>query len=676
MSDTLQQLQTVFNLALQALNAIPEPISSVVTGIVQEIWDAVQQANQNKHQLRLLFKRICELLSSLGSPQNYGDQVIQKAVNVLVRNLENVLKFIVSEQRKSFLKTMLTADDLKLKLEEHERHISNACLGFQNAALLSANRKLDDLMERVNSHAEAQAATAARQLALQQDLAEKLQVLRDAVTSTAFLDELLATVQADPVHMMTAMEAVLEREESGRTRLRHEEIEFLRAGVRRLSAQMQGKRVKIKSWTVTGFEVERGFLLGSDVSSTIRVGRWLGKVVNILEMKDAEITTEFVKLWKSLRSTRVQVLLGASTTDSPPFILLPYAPDNVLDYLAKNPAPDYLKLVSEITRGLDYLHSRDPPVVHGSLRPGVVHVDPQGNVTLSCIGIHRKHLAPTDLSTTMQLHNALTPWQAPELPATGPTPAADIYSLGLLLSGMLTVLLRKHARGPFDGEALLRRLIDDCLRPAPDERASAGGLLRVLAATHPEVREGDMFTAQPSLVVDPLPEGVAERWRLVYTRREAYGVVNEQVDVIYVSTAPIDGGSDAPLRRLSFEVRCHDQGKDYTTAEGRDGAWAWVELALSRPTVTDSGLQHNEVNFEDECPGVFRGHMLDSTRWEVVRCPFADDAPKTHRITFDHQHPLIRAARKGDRIQLYPKARFPGWFCFIYSAEIHVVTEY
>ena len=200
-----------------------------------------------------------------------------------------MLKFVVSEQKKSFLKGMLTADDLKLKLEEHERHIWTACLGFQNAALLSANRKLDDLWQLINSHQNQQSAIAAQQLALAQDTSDKLNTLRTAVTSTAFLDELLSTMQADPLHMMTAMEAVLEREELGQAHLRPEEIEFLRTSVKRLSSQLQGQKPKIKSWTVTGFEVERGFLLGSDVSSTIRVGRWLGKVVGMLELRDSEV---------------------------------------------------------------------------------------------------------------------------------------------------------------------------------------------------------------------------------------------------------------------------------------------------------------------------------------------------------------------------------------------------
>lgn len=43
-----------------------------------------------------------------------------------LRNIDNVLRLILSEQRISILKAMLTADDIKLKIEEHERHISSA----------------------------------------------------------------------------------------------------------------------------------------------------------------------------------------------------------------------------------------------------------------------------------------------------------------------------------------------------------------------------------------------------------------------------------------------------------------------------------------------------------------------------------------------------------------------
>lgn len=88
----------------------------------------------------------------------------------------------------------------------------------------------------------------------------------------------------------------------------------------------------------------------------------------------------------------------------------------------------------------------------------------------------------------------------------------------------------------------------------------------------------------------------------------------------------------------------------------KDGAWAWVEIAISRNIASEAGVKQLEVNFEEECPGAYRGHMIQPTRWEILRCPFADDTPRTHRISFDQLHPLVRVAKKGDRILMYPKA--------------------
>jgi len=100
------------------------------------------------------------------------------------------------------------------------------------------------------------------------------------------------TLQANPMHMLTAMQAVLEREEMGKMELRSEEWAFLKAGVCRLESQMKGKKVEVKSWTVTSFKMERGFLLGSDITSTIRVGRWQGNTVGILELKSSEVHSQ------------------------------------------------------------------------------------------------------------------------------------------------------------------------------------------------------------------------------------------------------------------------------------------------------------------------------------------------------------------------------------------------
>lgn len=163
------------------------------------------------------------------------------------------------------------------------------------------------------------------------------------------------------------------------------------------------------------------------------------------------------------------------------------------------------------------------------------------------------------------IYNALTIWQAPEFNATGATPESDIYSYGLLLSAMLDVLLANHSNPPFDNEAMVQKLKRRCLDPDPNARPSAGEVLRIISGTNPALREGDMFTGRGSLDVEDLPDGIAEHWRLIPTTKQAYGIVIQGIDVVYLSTPPIDGEGEHPLRRLSFELRCHDQGADYTS---------------------------------------------------------------------------------------------------------------
>lgn len=110
------------------------------------------------------------------------------------------------------------------------------------------------------------------------------------------LDTVLETINVDAMVTVTGMTALLERHDTGRIQLKDQELKFLRAGIARLNEQRRAGQVRIKSWTVTSWEVERGFLVGSDCTSFIRAGRWLGKSVGIIEMKDVDTTMKFVKV--------------------------------------------------------------------------------------------------------------------------------------------------------------------------------------------------------------------------------------------------------------------------------------------------------------------------------------------------------------------------------------------
>ena len=54
---------------------------------------------------------------------------------------------------------------------------------------------------------------------------------------------------------------------------------------------------------------------------------------------------------------------GGSTVDEPPFLIMPFLRNgNVRRFLIKHPDANRLKLASEIALGLEYLHSRSPPI--------------------------------------------------------------------------------------------------------------------------------------------------------------------------------------------------------------------------------------------------------------------------------------------------------------------------
>jgi hypothetical protein len=103
------------------------------------------------------------------------------------------------QSKKSFLRSVLTADDLRLKIEEQEKLIWTACFSFQNAALVSQGKKLSDLFVLLEKHRKENAASESEQKAYMQDIADKLEKMRSATSNTVFLDALLDAVNADPV---------------------------------------------------------------------------------------------------------------------------------------------------------------------------------------------------------------------------------------------------------------------------------------------------------------------------------------------------------------------------------------------------------------------------------------------------------------------------------------------
>ncbi|MCC7128860.1 MAG: serine/threonine protein kinase, partial [Anaerolineae bacterium] len=93
--------------------------------------------------------------------------------------------------------------------------------------------------------------------------------------------------------------------------------------------------------------------------------------------------------------------------------------------------------ISQVADALEYLHSRDPAVVHRDIKPGNIRITPEGKAMLVDFGLVKVY--NPQLKTTMGAR-AVTPGYAPpEQYGQGSTDArSDIYALGATLFAILT----------------------------------------------------------------------------------------------------------------------------------------------------------------------------------------------------------------------------------------------
>ncbi len=145
-----------------------------------------------------------------------------------------------------------------------------------------------------------------------------------------------------------------------------------------------------------------------------------------------------------------------------PYIVMAYLPGGSLaDLIAGGPLPlaQTARLMEQVADALDHAHAHG--VIHRDVKPANVLLDAEQNAVLTDFGI-----AHAVANTQMLTQDAIlgTPsYLAPELIAEGqpPTPAADVYGLGVTLYQMLTGNL------PFPGQTAVQMMWAHVNEPAP-----------------------------------------------------------------------------------------------------------------------------------------------------------------------------------------------------------------
>jgi len=173
-------------------------------------------------------------------------------------------------------------------------------------------------------------------------------------------------------------------------------------------------------------------------------GTWQGTVVAVKQLleRSSEVKEKLeqeVEVLSKLRHPNLLLFMGYCV--DPPLICTEFMRRGSLHTILKagkplEPVRNHAVALS-VARGMSYLHSRSPPILHLDLKSPNILVDDKWRVKIADFGLARMRQA-TQVSAKSQFHG--TPeWMAPEmLRAEDYDEHADSYSFGVVLWELLT----------------------------------------------------------------------------------------------------------------------------------------------------------------------------------------------------------------------------------------------
>ncbi|XP_050893113.1 serine/threonine-protein kinase CTR1 [Lathyrus oleraceus] len=191
--------------------------------------------------------------------------------------------------------------------------------------------------------------------------------------------------------------------------------------------------------------------IGSGSFGTVHRAEWNGSdvAVKILMEQDfhAERFKEFMRevaIMKHLRHPNIVLLMGAVTQPPNLSIVTEYLSRGSLYRLLHRPGAKEvlderrrLSMAYDVAKGMNYLHKRNPPIVHRDLKSPNLLVDKKYTVKVCDFGLSRLK-ANTFLSSKSA---AGTPeWMAPEVLRDEPSnEKSDLYSFGVIMWELATL---------------------------------------------------------------------------------------------------------------------------------------------------------------------------------------------------------------------------------------------
>ncbi|KDQ14337.1 hypothetical protein BOTBODRAFT_110278, partial [Botryobasidium botryosum FD-172 SS1] len=152
--------------------------------------------------------------------------------------------------------------------------------------------------------------------------------------------------------------------------------------------------------------------------------------------------TREVAVWGRLGHPHILPFLGLYTHGTFTYMVSPWMENgDALHYVQKNPHVDCLKLLIQIAEGVTYLHTLNPPVIHGDLKGANILISDVGDAYIGDFGLSQATSAEIQENSTAWSVAGHPRWQAPELidpkddGFSVRTAESDIFALGRLSLG-------------------------------------------------------------------------------------------------------------------------------------------------------------------------------------------------------------------------------------------------
>eukprot|EP00727_Mastigamoeba_balamuthi_P013404 m51a1_g8687 putative pas domain-containing protein tyrosine kinase (1191) ;mRNA; r:15840-20269 len=198
-------------------------------------------------------------------------------------------------------------------------------------------------------------------------------------------------------------------------------------------------------------EIELSRCLGHGRLGSLFLADWHGTAVavRVIEKRatpkeDQRVIKEEVLLLSRHHHPNVLLLLGFCETPSEIMVVTEYLEGGTLaDYIKRfKGSTSVFSLISmafDVLKGIAYLHSCKPPIVHGSINKNNLLIDARGTVKVTDFWVSSKN-------TTLAAHGMVrsvrrASWLAPEvISCTFLTPATDVYAFAVVLWELISPL--------------------------------------------------------------------------------------------------------------------------------------------------------------------------------------------------------------------------------------------